>query len=145
MAMWAPSAPFWPPAPTCTILVGGYALLIEMQAPPGAVTSCLARNSAARANAWPSFFISLCPPPIAGPEYTPLHYAAEKGHVEAVKALLGAGADPCKPTSCSKKIPPIHTAAHGGNAALITVLLQAGASAHSVRADTGWSPLHQAG
>eukprot|EP00798_Chlamydomonas_sp_ICE-L_P029755 gene29755-biopygen4378 len=70
---------------------------------------------------------------------TPLHWAAQKGHVQCVRALLARGAvvDP-KTVSGST---PLHKAAWRGHVECIKALLDNGADINSQCHD-GWTPLH---
>ncbi|KXZ42210.1 hypothetical protein GPECTOR_181g256 [Gonium pectorale] len=69
---------------------------------------------------------------------TPLHYAAENGHTEAVRALLGAGAD--KDAINKYVATPLYVAAENGHVEAVQVLLQAGANKEAANKD-GWTPL----
>jgi len=74
---------------------------------------------------------------------TPLHWAAGAGYVEAVTALLAAGADPCAVTYVWRRQlfgkgsgqTPLHWAAESGHTGVIEVLLQGGAGGGAL---PGW-------
>ena len=81
--------------------------------------------------------------------FTPLHFAAMGGHVDAARALLDAGADP---NAMSRhrfvKVRPLHTATalevSTGNPELVRVLLERGADANGRSEEGGFTPLHNA-
>ena len=81
--------------------------------------------------------------------FTLLHFAAMGGHVEAVRALLDAGADP---NAMSRhrfvKVRPLHTATaldiSTGNPDVVRVLLERGADVNGRSAEGGFTPLHNA-
>jgi ankyrin repeat protein len=56
---------------------------------------------------------------------TPLHYAAEKGHADTVRALLAAGANP-KQVDGPNGDAPLHLAAKHGHAAVVELLVEYG-------------------
>ncbi|KAK7402650.1 hypothetical protein QQX98_011596 [Neonectria punicea] len=71
--------------------------------------------------------------------HTPLHYAAEKGHVQAVELLLKS--DACVDARSSWKKTPLHLAFQRPE--VVRVLLNAGANVNA--ADACWqTPLHKA-
>ncbi len=75
--------------------------------------------------------------------YTPLHYAAYFGHVEAARYLLGIGADLTAISLDPLRSQPLHAAAASGQLEIATMLLQAGADSNAEQ--TGqWTPLHSA-
>lgn len=72
-------------------------------------------------------------------EWTPLHRAAERGHTEAARVLLAAGAD----LNATDKIggTPLRYAADGGHAEVVGLLLASGAQVN-VSDGYGETPLH---
>ncbi|KXZ43634.1 hypothetical protein GPECTOR_84g310 [Gonium pectorale] len=68
-----------------------------------------------------------------------LHIAAEKGHLEAVAALLQAGAD--KDAADETSATPLHIAAENGHVEVVAALLQAGANKEAA-AETGATALY---
>ncbi|ERF71929.1 hypothetical protein EPUS_06488 [Endocarpon pusillum Z07020] len=74
-------------------------------------------------------------------EITPLHSAARRGHVEIVKALLGAGAELEKPNI--RQMTPLYLAAQNGHATVVDCLLQKGADANAIGGKDA-TPLHLA-
>lgn len=72
---------------------------------------------------------------------TPVHHAAERGSVSAVKVLLKAGAAPGF-TDWDKNT-PMHKAAEAGRAGVLRVLIKAGADPDARNAE-GETPLHRA-
>ncbi|MBO9481659.1 ankyrin repeat domain-containing protein [Salinisphaera sp. G21_0] len=74
-------------------------------------------------------------------EYTPLHYAAEEGQLEAIKALIAKGADVSAQTE--KGVTPLHYAAAQGQPEAIDALIAAGADVNA-RTKNGFTPLHYA-
>jgi|EP00900_Chrysochromulina_parva_P019803 hypothetical protein len=99
----------------------------------------------------------LAPPPAEGEEappklfpkiedvygLQPLSLAAGSGHVEAVVALLDAGADVNAVQPVGRGEAALHRAARSGHAAVITTLLERGAAPNVASAD-GARPLHLA-
>ena len=73
---------------------------------------------------------------------TPLHLAAEAGHGEVVRLLLGASASPDARNYGGST--PLHLAAAGGHAAAVAALLDHGAKP-SLLNEAGDTPLHEAG
>ncbi|PNH01818.1 Ankyrin repeat domain-containing protein 39 [Tetrabaena socialis] len=61
------------------------------------------------------------PPPPAGGSYTPLHYAARGGRLEAVELLLSSGADVNAQTR-GMGATPLHRAAMQGHASVVEAL-----------------------
>lgn len=75
--------------------------------------------------------------------YTPLHYAAYFGHVDAARYLLSIGADLTAVTLDPLRSHPLHAAASSGNADVAALLLESGADPNAEQ--TGqWTPLHSA-
>ena len=72
-------------------------------------------------------------------ESTPLQLAAGSGKVEAIRALIAAGAS----LEADGPFSPLHMAAQDGHASAIKVLADAGASLEAVDKD-GNTPLHEA-
>ncbi|EPY40064.1 26S proteasome non-ATPase regulatory subunit 10 [Angomonas deanei] len=58
--------------------------------------------------------------------WTPLHYAADKGHTETVRLLLEEGASVNSKDAMRRT--PLHLAALGGHVGVIQVLLEEGAT-----------------
>jgi ankyrin repeat protein len=75
------------------------------------------------------------------PGATALILAADGGHVEAVKLLLGRGADVNKADNAGET--PLNAAARGGHVAAIKLLLGRGADT-SKADDDGWTPVYTA-
>ena len=81
--------------------------------------------------------------------FTPLHFAAMGGHVDAARALLEAGADP---NAMSRhrfvKVRPLHTATaldiSSGDPEIVRVLLEHGADVNGRSDEGGFTPLHNA-
>lgn len=74
--------------------------------------------------------------------YTPLHYAARNGHLDACLLLLENGAQVDKCTRAGKAT-SLHRAAYAGHIEVVTALLQAGADAVKEDSD-GCTPLQKA-
>jgi ankyrin repeat protein len=75
---------------------------------------------------------------LGGPP-TPLGSAAGKGDIQAMTALLDAGADPNAPGSFG--MTPLATAARTGQVGAIELLLARGADPHRGCGVNGWTPL----
>jgi len=81
--------------------------------------------------------------------FTPLHFAAMGGHVDAARSLLDAGAD-ANAMSRNRfvKVRPLHTAAAleiaTGNPELVRLLIENGADVNGRSEDGGFTPLHNA-
>ena len=74
---------------------------------------------------------------------TPLHEAAESGHVDCARILLGAGADV---NACDARYlghPPLFDAIRPGNSEMIQLLMDAGATP-TLRVGGTQSPLDRA-
>ncbi len=84
---------------------------------------------------------------VAPDGFSLLGLAAYFGRAEAVRILLGAGADPNRPAENQTRVCPIHSAAANRDAQasveLCTLLLEGGADPNRAQAG-GWTPLHQA-
>ncbi|MCB1153185.1 ankyrin repeat domain-containing protein [bacterium] len=72
---------------------------------------------------------------------TPLHWAIERGNVDAARALFDAGAEPADARYredeagtplVNQMIPPLHKAAYQGNAEMIRLLIEKGENPNSV-------------
>eukprot|EP00249_Psilotum_nudum_P004102 c17641_g1_i1 orf=225-695(+) len=77
-----------------------------------------------------------------GSGYTPLHYAARNGHLEACCLLLQHGAKVDKRTRAGKAT-SLHRAAYAGHQDIVKLLLQAGADIYAKDADC-CTPLQKA-
>jgi len=73
--------------------------------------------------------------------YTPLHWAASQGDVNAVRLLLEAGADVDKVNANGES--PLHTACRAGSRSCAEALILAGADLHK-RLPNGYQPIHTA-
>ena len=71
---------------------------------------------------------------------TPLHYAAEHGHLDVVKLLLEHGADPNIQNNSGKT--PLHYAALDGHLEIVKFLLEHGANPNVQDYKFGVTPLH---
>lgn len=78
-----------------------------------------------------------------GDGITALHLAAEQGDVEAVRALLDAGAELDAGTRIGRYT-PLHLAARGGHGAVVALLLEAGADPLAATTNSGATALHMA-
>eukprot|EP00793_Prasinoderma_coloniale_P006227 PRCOL_00001057-RA len=76
-----------------------------------------------------------------GSGYTPLHYAARAGHLDAVELLLSRGARVDAATTAGGAT-ALHRAAYMGHVHVCAALLAAGADAGACDAD-GQTPLHK--
>lgn len=76
--------------------------------------------------------------------FYPLGLAAFFGQLDAVRALIAAGADVHAVARNSFKVQPIHAAAASRNIAIVRAVLQAGADPN-VPQQQGFVPLHEAG
>jgi uncharacterized protein len=75
--------------------------------------------------------------------YTPLHYAAYFGQLEAARFLLGIGAEMSAVSMDPLRNHPLHAAASSGHGEVVQLLLEAGADPNAEQ--TGrWTPLHGA-
>jgi hypothetical protein len=74
---------------------------------------------------------------------TPLHWAALRGRVQAVKWLLAAGANPNAPDR-DAGVTPLHAAALDGQTEAAKLLLDAKANPNAVDKQVGATPLHVA-
>ncbi len=76
--------------------------------------------------------------------FYPLGLAAFFGQLDAVRALIAAGADVHAVARNSFKVQPIHAAAASKNIAIVRAVLEAGADPN-VPQQQGFVPLHEAG
>jgi ankyrin repeat protein len=74
-------------------------------------------------------------------EMTAMHYAAERGHLELVKALLNAGASPFAKSRSGKT--PFWRAARSGSVEVMELLKPAGSDINHYTWNA-WRPLHEA-
>jgi len=74
--------------------------------------------------------------------YTPLHYAARHGHVQACLLLVQNGAQVGRRTRAGQAT-SLHRAAYAGHTDVVKVLLQHGADVQAKDTD-GQTPLHKA-
>jgi ankyrin repeat protein len=72
-----------------------------------------------------------------------LHWAAERGDLEAARVLIAAGASLDAGTRIGRYT-PLHLASRGGHAAVVEALLEAGADPNAVTTSSGVTPLHLA-
>lgn len=75
--------------------------------------------------------------------FYPLGLAAFFGHLDAVRALIAAGADIHATARNAFKVQPIHAAAASRNMAIIRAVLEAGADPN-IPQQQGFVPLHEA-
>lgn len=75
--------------------------------------------------------------------YTPLHYAAYFGHLEAARYLLEIGADVDSVSLDPLRNQPIHAAASSGHVTVVRLLLAHGANPRATQSGQ-WTPLHGA-
>lgn len=75
---------------------------------------------------------------------TALFWACSRGHNDAVKLLLDAGADPNHPVKSNGNCTALHEAVYAEDPALIRTLLGTGRVDANARDDDGWTPLHHA-
>ncbi|MDX6647260.1 MAG: uncharacterized protein QOK40_2987 [Miltoncostaeaceae bacterium] len=75
--------------------------------------------------------------------FTALHLAAYFGNLEAVEALLEAGADPAAVADNASRVQPLHSAVAGRHLAVAALLLQRGAGPDAAQTG-GWTALHSA-
>ena len=75
--------------------------------------------------------------------YTPLHYAAYFGHLDAARYLVSLGADVHAVSLDPLRNTPLHAAAGSGHRELVRLLLEAGADLEA-RQTGDWTPLHAA-
>ncbi len=75
--------------------------------------------------------------------WTPLHLAAQHGHLEVARLLLDHGANVHLRSVNRLENQALHAAATGGHTALVRLLLERGARVNA-RRQGGWTALHQA-
>jgi ankyrin repeat protein len=75
--------------------------------------------------------------------FTPLGLAAYFGHLEMVKLLLAAGADPNLPSKNALGVIPLHSALSNGAKEIARVLIDAKSGVNTPNKE-GWMPLHYA-
>jgi ankyrin repeat protein len=75
--------------------------------------------------------------------FTSLHYAAFFAHIELVKVLLEAGADPAAVANNPMKVQPLHSAAAARLVDAVELLLDAGAPVDATQ-EQGFTALHAA-
>lgn len=73
--------------------------------------------------------------------FTPLGLAAYFGHLEMVKQLLKAGANPNLPSKNGLGVIPLHSALSNGAKEIARVLVEAGSDVNFPSKE-GWTPLH---
>ncbi len=73
--------------------------------------------------------------------YTPLGLAAYFGHLEMVKQLLKAGANPNLPSKNALGVIPLHSALSNGAKEIARALVEAGSDVNFPNKE-GWTPLH---
>ena len=76
-----------------------------------------------------------------GSDWTPLHWAADRGHKEVAELLIESGAEVKKVDD--RGWTPLHSAAERGHKEVAEILIESGAEVNKV-ADRGWTPLHWA-
>ena len=74
---------------------------------------------------------------------SPLHWAAGRGHLDVVEALLAAGADPNQVSHSPDLLTPLHMAAGAGRAEVIELLITNGAEVDASQGSSG-TPLYHA-
>ena len=129
-------------------IVGASTVALALATPVHAQVDCADWNTAAFFEAAEVSDVTRCLQAGANLEagddelgFTPLHWSAMSGTIEAVTALLEAGADP-KARSEYGFI-PLHLAARSEIGEAVTALLEAGANLESSD-KRGWTPLHLA-
>lgn len=75
--------------------------------------------------------------------FSPLGLAAYFGHLEAVRDLLNAGADPNVASNNLMAVTPLHSALAGGHKEMARMLVEHGADVNTASGE-GWTPLHYA-
>jgi cytohesin len=75
--------------------------------------------------------------------YTPLHYAAYFGHLEAARYLVSIGADVAAISMDPLRNQPLHAAASGGHHEIVRLLLDQGADPRAEQSGQ-WTALHGA-
>lgn len=73
------------------------------------------------------------PLPLSKVQYTPLHWAAQYGHLEVASLLLGKGAGPSE--KADYRDTPLHLACLLGHGAMVALLLESGADPFAIDED----------
>jgi ankyrin repeat protein len=76
--------------------------------------------------------------------FTPVALAAFFGHIDAVRALIAAGADVRAPAKNPFKVQALHAAVASRNLEIVRAVLEAGADPNAQQ-QAGFRPIHEAG